>query len=97
MVAPAVRVPSDEKVRVVAPPLATVTILATPLVAVSAPKVSVVMAFRKPLNSKVPPAVWVTLSALKTTVLPAAEAITSEAAAVARSLSVPPWIVVAPA
>ena len=91
--APAPRAPSEAKVSVVALPCADVTMLAKPAVGVSAPTVSVVTVLRKPRNSSVPPAVRVTESSLKVTAPPL---ITSESPAVARSLSVPFWIVVAP-
>ena len=87
------RVPSDAKVSVVDPPLETTLTLPMPVVGVRAPTASVVVVLRKPLNSRVPPAVWVTESALKVT---APALITSEEPPVARSLSVPAWIVVAP-
>ena len=91
---PTTRVPMLANVRVVNAPSETTLTLPIPVVGVSAPNVSVVSVFRKPLNSKVPPAVWVTESALKMTA--PVDPTTSEDAAVARSLSVPAWIVVAP-
>ena len=94
---PTARVPMLANVSVVDAPLETTVTLPMPVVGVRAPSVSVVAVFRKPRNSRMPPAVWVTESALKTTVFVPADAITSEAAAVARSLSVPAWMVVAPA
>ena len=60
-----------------------------PAVGVRAPRVSVVTAPEKPLNSRVPPAVPVVVLPLKTMVLDAASLITSDAAAVARNLIVP--------
>ena len=51
------RVPMLANVRVVNAPSETTLTLPIPVVGVSAPNVSVVSVFRKPLNSKVPPAV----------------------------------------
>ena len=93
----AVVAPKDVKVRSALPvPLPNKVMVAAPAVGVRAPSVSVVFALAKPRNSRVPPAVWVVVSAEKTIVLVPAEPMTSEAAAVARSLSVPLWMVVPP-
>jgi hypothetical protein len=85
----AVVAPREVKIRFAAAPLPNNLTVDAPAVGVSAPRVSVVAAPEKPLNSRVPPAEPVVVFALKTTVLLAAEPITSEAAAVARSFSVP--------
>ena len=90
------RVPMPANVSVVDALLETADTLAMPAVGVSTPSVSVVALLRKPRNSRLPPAVCVTVSAEKTTVFVPADPTTSEAAAVARSLSVPFCIVVAP-
>jgi tetratricopeptide (TPR) repeat protein len=94
----AVVAPREVKVRLAAePPLPRSRTVAAPAVGVSAPRVSVVAAPEKPLNSSVPPAVLVVVLALKTMVFEAADLITSDTAALARSFSVPFWMVVAPA
>ena len=88
------RVPMPANVSVVDALLETADTLAMPAVGVSTPSVSVVALLRKPRNSRLPPAVCVTVSAEKTTA--PVDPTTSETAAVARSLSVPFCIVVAP-